>query len=239
MVWQNTLYNAVMSLPIRIAPSLLACDFTRLGAEMARAEAAGAEWHHVDVMDGHFVPNLSIGLPVVESIKKVTKLPLDVHLMIEQPGEWAQRYADAGADILTFHYEACAANFEATLAQYKATGCRVGVSINGGTEPEPLRPYLDQIDMVLVMSIYAGFGGQKFMPECLGRIEKLRSWGFKGDIQVDGGITDETIGPCTKAGANVFVAGTYLFKADSMASAMGRLRAAAAAAQQPDNNATA
>jgi ribulose-phosphate 3-epimerase len=228
-----------MSLPIRIAPSLLACDFTRLGEEMARVEAAGAEWHHVDVMDGHFVPNLSIGLPVVESMKKVAKLPLDVHLMIEKPGEWAEHYAKAGADILTFHYEAAESNFEATLAQYRATGCRVGVSINGGTEPEPLRPYLDQIDMVLVMSIYAGFGGQKFMPECLERIKKLRVWGFKGDIQVDGGVTDVTIGGCTAAGANVFVAGTYLFKAESMADAMGRLRAAGAVGRASENDASA
>jgi len=205
---------------------------------MARAEAAGAEWHHVDVMDGHFVPNLSIGLPVVESIKKVTKLPLDVHLMIEQPGEWADRYAAAGADILTFHYEAAASNFEATLTQFRSTGCRVGVSINGGTEPEPLRPFLDQIDMVLVMSIYAGFGGQKFMPECIARIEKLRSWGFKGDIQVDGGITDQTIGACSKAGANVFVAGTYLFKADSLPDAIGRLRDAADVGANPENDAS-
>jgi ribulose-phosphate 3-epimerase len=232
-------YNGSMSLPIRVAPSLLACDFTRLGAEMARAETAGADWHHVDVMDGHFVPNLSIGLPVVESIKKVSKLPLDVHLMIEQPGEWAERYAAAGADILTFHYEACTANFTATLAAFQATGCRVGVSINGGTEPEPLRPYLDQIDMVLVMSVYAGFGGQKFIPECLGRIEKLRSWGFKGDIQVDGGITDQTVGRCTKAGANVFVAGTYLYRADSLAEAMHRLRAAGEAGRVAENDANA
>ena len=218
-----------MSLPIRIAPSLLACDFTRLGVEMARVEAAGGDWHHVDVMDGHFVPNLSIGLPVVEAMKKVAKLPLDVHLMIEQPGQWAERYAEAGAAILTFHYEAAASNFEATLEQYRATGCCVGVSINGGTDPETLRPYLDQIDMVLVMSIYAGFGGQKFMPECLERIKKLRSWGFKGDIQVDGGITDATIGACAAAGANVFVAGTYLFRAPLMSEAITQLRAAAAA----------
>jgi ribulose-phosphate 3-epimerase len=224
-----------MSLPVRIAPSLLACDFTRLGEELARAEVAGAEWHHVDVMDGHFVPNLSIGLPVVASIRKVSKLPLDVHLMIEQPGEWADRYAAAGADILTFHYEAAAANFEATLERFRATGCRVGVAINGGSEPVPLRPYLDRIDMVLVMAVHAGFGGQEFMPECVGRLRKLRSWGFQGDIQVDGGITDKTVGACSAAGANVFVAGTYLYKADSMADAMGRLRNAAAVGEGHEN----
>ena len=116
--------------PVRIAPSLLACDFSRLEQELARAEAAGADWHHVDVMDGHFVPNLTFGPPIIKDIKRRANIPLDVHLMIENPAEWAQKYADVGADILTFHYEAAQDNFEETLAAFKATGCRVGVAVN-------------------------------------------------------------------------------------------------------------
>jgi ribulose-phosphate 3-epimerase len=212
-----------MQLPIRIAPSLLAADFTNLKSELARAEAAGADWHHVDVMDGHFVPNLSIGPPVVQSIKKVSKLPLDVHLMIEKPGEWADIYAKAGADILSFHYEAASDNFTATLKQFKDTGCKIGVAVNPPCGVEPLKPYLEDIDMVLIMSVHAGFGGQSFMPEVVSKISQLRDWGYNGDIQVDGGISDKTIGQCIAAGANVFVAGSYLYGADSMPEALQEL----------------
>ena len=212
-----------MQLPIRIAPSLLASDFTNLKSELARAEAAGADWHHVDVMDGHFVPNLSIGPPVVQSIKKVSGIPLDVHLMIENPGEWADIYAKAGADILSFHYEAAAENFEATLNQFKDTGCKVGVALNPPCAAEVLKPYLKDIDMVLIMSVNAGFGGQSFMPEVLSKVSQLRDWGYDGDIQIDGGISDKTIGPCLAAGANVFVAGSYLYGADSMPEALQEL----------------
>jgi ribulose-phosphate 3-epimerase len=212
-----------MQLPIRIAPSLLASDFTNLKSELARAEAAGADWHHVDVMDGHFVPNLSIGPPVVQSIKKVSGIPLDVHLMIENPGEWADIYAKAGADILSFHYEAAADNFEATLNQFKDTGCKVGVALNPPGGAEVLKPHLKDIDMVLIMSVNAGFGGQSFMPEVLSKVSQLREWGYDGDIQIDGGISDKTIGPCIAAGANVFVAGSYLYGADSMPEALKEL----------------
>ncbi|MDG1406039.1 MAG: ribulose-phosphate 3-epimerase [Planctomycetota bacterium] len=212
-----------MLLPIRVAPSLLASDFTNLKSELARAEAAGADWHHVDVMDGHFVPNLSIGPPVVQSIKKVSGIPLDVHLMIENPGEWADIYAKAGADILSFHYEAAADNFEATLNQFKDTGCKVGVALNPPCGVEVLKPYLKDIDMVLIMSVNAGFGGQRFMPEVLSKVSQLREWGYDGDIQIDGGISDKTIGPCLAAGANVFVAGSYLYGADSMPEALQEL----------------
>ena len=212
-----------MQLPIRVAPSLLASDFTNLKSELARAEAAGADWHHVDVMDGHFVPNLSIGPPVVQSIKKVSGIPLDVHLMIENPGEWADIYAKAGADILSFHYEAAADNFEATLNQFKDTGCKVGVALNPPCGVEVLKPYLKDIDMVLIMSVNAGFGGQSFMPEVLSKVYQLREWGYDGDIQIDGGISNKTIGPCLAAGANVFVAGSYLYGADSMPEALQEL----------------
>ena len=212
-----------MQFPIRVAPSLLASDFTNLKSELARAEAAGADWHHVDVMDGHFVPNLSIGPPVVQSIKKVSGIPLDVHLMIENPGEWADIYAKAGADILSFHYEAAADNFEATLNQFKDTGCKVGVALNPPCGVEVLKPYLKDIDMVLIMSVNAGFGGQSFMPEVLSKVSQLREWGYDGDIQIDGGISNKTIGPCLAAGAYVFVAGSYLYGADSMPEALQEL----------------
>ena len=216
-----------METPIRISPSLLACEFNSLGDELRRAEDAGADWHHVDVMDGHFVPNLSIGIPVVESIKKEAGIPLDVHLMIENPGEWAEKYAAAGADILTFHYEAAAENFENVLKKFHDTGKTIGVAVNPPAGVEPLRPFLDQIDLVLVMSVHAGFGGQSFMPEVLAKVEQLRGWGYDGDIEVDGGITDETCAPCAEAGANVFVAGTYLFRSSNMADSLLALRAGA------------
>lgn len=214
-----------MSRPLRIAPSLLASDFARLGAELARAEEAGADWHHVDVMDGHFVPNLTIGPPVVQSIKEVAKIPLDVHLMIEDPARWAQAYADAGADVLSFHYEAAESDFEATLDAFAATGCKVGVAVNPPCGVEALRAHLERIDLVLVMSVHAGFGGQSFMPEVLDKVRQLRDWGYRGDIQMDGGITAETAPACAEAGTNVFVAGTFLYRAADMAAATRDLRA--------------
>ncbi len=215
-----------MSRPVRIAPSLLASDFCRLGEELARAESAGADWHHVDVMDGHFVPNLTIGPPVVQSIKEIAKIPIDVHLMIEKPADWAQIYADAGADVLSFHYEAAQSNFEETLATFRSTGCKVGVAVNPPCGVEALRPYLKSIDLVLVMSVHAGFGGQRFMPEVLDKVRQLRDWGFDGDVQMDGGITAETAPACAEAGTNAFVAGTFLFRAPDMAVATSELRAA-------------
>ncbi|NQU49614.1 MAG: ribulose-phosphate 3-epimerase [Planctomycetes bacterium] len=216
-----------MALPHRIAPSILACDFAQLKNELKRAEDAGSDWHHVDVMDGHFVPNLSIGPPVVECVKRYSTIPLDVHLMIETPGEWAQRYADAGADVLSFHFEAAPDNFAQTLDQYHATGCKVGVAVNPPCGVEGMRDYLDRIDMVLIMSVHAGFGGQSFMPEVLDKVRQLRAWGYQGDIQMDGGITDQTVHACAAAGANVFVAGTYLYRADNFPTAINALRKAA------------
>jgi ribulose-phosphate 3-epimerase len=206
--------------PVRIAPSLLACDFSRLEQELARAEAAGADWHHVDVMDGHFVPNLTFGPPIIKDIKRRANIPLDVHLMIENPAEWAQKYADVGADILTFHYEAAQDNFEETLAAFKATGCRVGVAVNPPCGVEPLRPHLAELDMVLVMTVHAGFGGQSFMPEALSKVRQLRDWGWTGDIQIDGGVNAQTAVLCKEAGADVLVAGSYLFGAENMAEAI-------------------
>ena len=209
---------------IRIAPSLLACDFSALDRELARAEKAGADWHHVDVMDGHFVPNLTFGPPLVEAMKKHANIPLDVHLMIEEPGKWAQNYADAGADILTFHYEAAAEDFETTLAAFRATGKKVGVAVNPPCGVEPLKPYLDQVDMVLIMSVHAGFGGQNFITESLDKVRTLRDWGWQGDVEMDGGVNAKTGALCREAGANVLVAGSYLFGAEDMEHALSALR---------------
>ena len=207
-----------------IAPSLLACDFSALGRELTRAEKAGADWHHIDVMDGHFVPNLTFGPPLVAAVKKHANIPLDVHLMIEEPGKWAQNYADAGADILTFHYEAAAEDFENTLAAFRATSKKVGVAVNPPCGVEPLKPHLDQIDMVLIMSVHAGFGGQSFMAESLDKVRTLRNWGWQGDIEMDGGVNAETGALCREAGANVLVAGSYLFGAEDMEHALAALR---------------
>ncbi|MCH2112338.1 MAG: ribulose-phosphate 3-epimerase [Planctomycetes bacterium] len=217
-----------MPRPITVAPSLLASDFCSLAQELERAESAGADWHHVDVMDGHFVPNLTLGPPIVSSIKKRSQIPLDVHLMIEQPKEWAAHYAKAGADILSFHYEAAENDFEETLQTFKGTGCKVGVAVNPPCGVEPLKDYLSEIDLILVMSVHAGFGGQSFMPEVLSKVELIRSWGYEGHVQMDGGVTDETAPLCIAAGADALVAGTFLFKAEDMAAGVRSLKSACA-----------
>lgn len=207
-----------------IAPSVLACDFSALDRELARAEKAGADWHHVDVMDGHFVPNLTFGPPLVAAMKKHAHIPLDVHLMIEEPGKWAQNYADAGADILTFHYEAAEDDFASTLAAFRATDKKIGVAVNPPCGVEPLKPYLNQIDLVLIMSVHAGFGGQSFIAESLDKVRTLRDWGWQGNIEMDGGVNAETGVLCHEAGANVLVAGSYLFGAEDMEHALTALR---------------
>jgi ribulose-phosphate 3-epimerase len=210
--------------PVRVSASLLASDFSHLAEELRRAETGGADWHHVDVMDGHFVDNLTIGPPVVVSIRRVATLPLDVHLMIEQPARWAQRYADAGADLLSFHLEAAREDLGGCIEAFRRTGCRVGVAVNPDCGVEELRPHLDGVDLVLVMSVFAGFGGQRFLPEVTRKIRQLRDWGFDGDVEVDGGITDQTAPTCLEAGANVLVSGTYLYRADDIGDAVRRLR---------------
>jgi ribulose-phosphate 3-epimerase len=220
--------------PILISPSLLACDFAHLADEVARAERAGADWLHVDVMDGHFVPNLTIGPPVVERIRAVARVPLDVHLMITDPKRYARAYAKAGAHVLTFHVEVCPTPADArdVIAAFRAEGVsKVGVSLNPDCPVERVFPLLGDVDLVLVMSVFAGFGGQRFLPESLEKVRALRARGFAGFVEVDGGVNAETAPLCAAAGADVLVSGTALFGASDMAAAVSRFRASAQAAR--------
>ena len=219
--------------PIRIAPSLLASDFANLESEIARVEAGGADWLHVDVMDGHFVPNITIGPPVVESIKRVATRPLDVHLMITDPWKYAGPYMDAGADVITFHLEVADRGDPMKLIEeIKDRGVKAAMAINPDADVGELSPYLPHLDMVLVMSVFPGFGGQSFMPDVLGSVAALRTeLGFTGEIEMDGGVDPETIESCAAAGTNVFVAGTAVFKAPDIPGRILELRDLASAAR--------
>ena len=214
---------------ILVSPSLLACDFGRLAEEVKKVEAAGADWIHVDVMDGHFVPNLTIGPAVVEAIRKVSRVPLDVHLMIDHPEQYLRQFLDAGSQHLTVHVESPGLRSEAvllkTLADIRKGGARAGVSLRPRTSAEALKPYLEALDLLLVMSVEPGFGGQAFMPEAIPKVRQLRAW-FAGDIAVDGGINADTGRLMREAGANVLIAGTYVFKAASPKTAIESLRGA-------------
>ncbi|MFN6147772.1 MAG: ribulose-phosphate 3-epimerase [Planctomycetota bacterium] len=218
--------------PIRIAPSLLAADFARLGDEVRSVEAGGADWLHLDVMDGHFVPNLTFGPFVCQAIDKVAARPLDVHLMITDPWQYADAFLDAGADCLTFHVEVAAkGDARALLRRIRARGAKAGLSLQPDTPAEALRPFVGELDLVLVMSVFAGFGGQKFMPEVLPKVPALRAMGFDGEVAIDGGIGPSTIAAAAKAGVNVFVAGTAVFGTSDRAARIAELRALAAAAR--------
>lgn len=218
-------------LPIRIAPSLLAADFTRLAAEIASVENAGADWLHVDVMDGHFVPNLTIGPPVVAAIAGVAKRPLDVHLMIEDPWTYAPRFLASKPHVLSFHLEvALRRPAEATqlLRAIRAAGTRPGLALNPDQDVRALAPFVADVELVLVMSVFAGFGGQRFMPEVLDKPRVLREeLGFEGEIEMDGGIGPDTIGRAAAAGVNAFVAGTAVFAAQDRRARIAALRQAA------------
>ncbi|HTL70172.1 MAG TPA: ribulose-phosphate 3-epimerase [Candidatus Eisenbacteria bacterium] len=211
-----------MSKNVKIAPSLLAADFSNLAGEIEKVERAGCDWLHIDVMDGHFVPNLTVGPFIVKAIRKVTKLPLDVHLMIENPADYVGPFADAGADSITFHAEACE-DMGAVIDAIRARKVRCGVSLKPATALDPLRGVLDRIDLVLLMTVNPGFGGQSFMREVLPKIETLRKT-FSGDIQVDGGINKDTGRETVKAGANVLVAGTAIFGRPDVRQAIEDLR---------------
>jgi len=209
-----------MTPPVKIAPSLLSADFVRLADDVRKVEDAGADWLHVDVMDGHFVPNLTIGIPVVEALKRVARRPLDVHIMISDPVAYAERYVKAGAAVLTCHVE----TKPEALAIIRKAGAKAGLAINPETDVARAREHLPQADMILVMSVHPGFGGQSFMPEVLPKIEQLRSWGFAGDIEIDGGIAPATIGDAAAAGANVFVAGSAVFKSPDWRATIATMR---------------
>jgi ribulose-phosphate 3-epimerase len=198
-----------------ISPSIIASDFTKLGNEIAACESAGADWLHMDVMDGHFVPTITIGPLFVEACHRATKLPLDVHLMVSNPDQHLEAFAKAGANRLTVHVETCS-NLAQTIEKIKSLGCRAGVTLNPLTPISALSAVLPIVDLVLVMSVTPGYSGQAFMPEMIGRVEeirgKLNALRSNAFLQVDGGITTETLPLMYKAGANVFVAGNGIFK---------------------------
>jgi ribulose-phosphate 3-epimerase len=211
---------------VQIAPSLLSADFARL-ADEAAAVADVADWLHVDVMDGHFVPNLTIGLPVVEALLKHTTLPIDCHLMIEDPDRWAIGYAEAGAQNVTIHAEAVSAPVR-TLRAIRAAGSRAGLAVNPGTAVEPYADLIGEVDMLLLMTVEPGFGAQTFLDLVLPKLRRARDLiaprGGSIWLQVDGGVHEETIGRCAEAGADVFVAGSAVFDASDPAAAVRGLR---------------
>ena len=208
-----------------IAPSILSSDFANLETEIKRLEENGADWVHVDVMDGHFVPNLTIGAPVVKAIKPVTKLPMDVHLMIENPAKYVKDFALAGADIITFHYEATKETTFEVINIIKSYGVKVGISIKPKTPVSAIKPYLDMVDLVLIMTVEPGFGGQKFMEDCADKIIEVKAYSNKDIIvEVDGGVNAQTAQHCKKCGVDALVAGSYVFNSDDMKEAIESLR---------------
>ncbi len=210
-----------------VAPSILACDFTRLAEEVKAVEAAGADWLHLDVMDGHFVPNISFGPVIVEAVRRISRLPIDVQLMIEHPEQFAAAFIEAGADHLTVHVEAKGLSdprtMQAFLRGLKRQSVRTGLSVKPGTPADALRPYIGDLDQILIMTVEPGFGGQAFLPGMLDKIRAVRTW-FDGDLEVDGGINAQTAKLVCQAGANILVAGTYVFRHRDYRTAISELR---------------
>jgi ribulose-phosphate 3-epimerase len=215
--------------PVLVAPSLLAANFSRLGGEVNAAEAAGADWLHLDIMDGHFVDNISFGPFVVAAVRKLTKLPLDVHLMIEQPDHYVPRFVEAGANSITVHVEPEAKHdVRSTLQRIRNAGCHVGLALNPATSFDAVEPHLRQLDLLLVMTVHPGFGGQAFRPEMMEKVRRAHAWKQSNNpalhIEVDGGINAETSPLVLENGADVLVAGTSVFRTADYRGAISRLR---------------
>ena len=214
---------------IKIAPSILSANFAKMGEEVQSLEKCGADVVHCDVMDGVFVNNITFGIKMVEDLRKITSLPLDCHLMIVHPEKYVERFAKAGADIITVHWEACQDNLKEVLQLIKSTGVKCGAVINPDTPVDKIRDVILDCDMVLVMSVFPGFGGQKFIPSALDKLREIRAIidasGKDIDLQIDGGITADNIDTVKEAGANVIVAGSAVFKASDRAEMIAKLKA--------------
>ena len=213
---------------VKIAPSILSANFSKMGEEVLDLERKGADVVHCDVMDGVFVNNITFGIKMVEDLRKITKLPLDCHLMIVHPEKYVERFAKAGADIITVHYEACQDNLKEVLNLIKSTGVKCGAVINPDTPVEKIKDVIPLCDMVLVMSVFPGFGGQKFIPEALDKLRQVKKLidesGKQIDLEIDGGVTEENVEEIKAAGANVIVAGSTVFKAEDRAKIIATLK---------------